>query len=176
MDSSSESSTGSNNGLQGSLQRSDKGFSTTHLRSILLISLHHLPTSQQQTSTSATLSPPTISTAKLPGSSTSIHPPTTDCATSSPTADSSDKFPGLSPTKPGTTISSPEIVSSQDPVHPSHSASSEPHSSNPSLSLPFNQWLTIQRQSGLNFAVRNQLSSLANHYVIPSNRSMRIKL
>ena len=41
---------------------------------------------------------------------------------------------------------------------------------------PLNQWLTIQRQPGLHFAVRNQLSSLANHYVLPSNRSMRIKL
>ena len=38
-----------------------------------------------------------------------------------------------------------------------------------------NQWLTTQRQSGLHFAVRSQLSSLANPYGIPSNRSMRIK-
>ena len=94
------------------------------------------PTSQHQTSTSATLSPPTISTAKLPGSSTSIHTPTTHCANSSPTADSFDRFPGLSPINPGITISSPEIVSSQGPVHPSHSASSESHSSYPLQSLP----------------------------------------
>ena len=40
---------------------------------------------------------------------------------------------------------------------------------------PLNQWLTTPRHSGLHFAVRSQLNSLANLYGISSNRSRRIK-
>ena len=136
MDSSSESSIGSNGGLQvvqGSIpiekrQKLQYGSPPDTFANL------PKPTSQHQNSKSATLSSPTVSTAKLPSSSASSHPQTTYCATILPTTDSFDKFPGLSPTNPGITISSPEIASPKDIVHPSHSASSEAHSSYPSLS------------------------------------------
>ena len=138
VDSSSGSSIGSNGGLQVVQDFTPVEKQQKFQNDSPPIKFAHQPkrTSQHQNSKSATLSSPTCSTTKLPSSSTSSHPQTTHCATSSPTTDSFDKFPGLSPTNPRIMISSPEIVSPQGLVHPSHSASSEPHSSYPSLSLP----------------------------------------
>ena len=137
-DSSIESSTGSNDGLQvvqGSTPV-EKRQKLQHDSPPVTFASLPKPTSQQQNSNSATLSPPTVSTAKLPSSSASSQKRNTYCATSSPAIDSSDKFTGLSSTNPGTTLSSPEILSPKGIVHPSQSASLEPHSSYPSLFLP----------------------------------------
>ena len=138
VDLTSESSNGSNGGLQV-VQESTPVEKRQRLQndSPPVRFAHQIKTTyQHQTSESATLSPTTVSTAKLPSSSTSSHPTTKHCATSSPTTDSFDKFPGISPTNPAVFNPSPEIKSPQGPVHSSHSASSEPHSSYPSLFLP----------------------------------------
>ena len=131
VDSSKESSVGSNGGLQAVHDSSPIG-----KRQMLQCDsppVRFAPqsssTSQLHTLTSATCSLPTASTAKLEGSLTSPQPRTSHCAVSSSTVH-------LGPTRPGIIISSPDIVSPQGLVLPSHSASSELPSSYPLLSLP----------------------------------------
>ena len=133
------------------------------------------PTSQRQNSNSATLSPPTVSTAKLLSSSASPQPQNT-------------YFPPLRllPTLPTSLLASVQQIrgllflrrklclrkASFIPLIPR--PQSRTHLIRRYLS-PLTQWLTTQRQSGLHSAVRNQLSSLAILYATPSNGLMRIK-
>ena len=132
VDSSSESSVGSNGGLQAVHVSSPIG-----KRQMLQCDsppVRFAPqsssTSQLHTLTSATTcSLPTASTAKLEGSLTSPQLRSSHCAVSSSTVH-------LGPTRPGIIISSPEMVSPQGLVLPSHSASSELPSSYSLLSLP----------------------------------------
>ena len=140
VDSSSESSVGSNGGLQVMRDSSPVKKRQRLQCDSPPVTFAHQPvisksTSQHHTSTSVTCSLPAASTAQLNSSSTSAHPQTSQCAASSSTATIAE-LPGFSPTNPAIIISSPEMVSSQVPVHPSHFASSELPSSYPSLSLP----------------------------------------
>ena len=137
VDSSSENSVGSNGGLQVI-----NGSSPIGKRQRLQCDsppVRFAPqsnsTSQLHTSTSATCSLPTDSTAQLESLLTSPQPRTSHCAASSSTVHLAD-FPGVNPTRTGIIISSPDLVSPQGLVLPSHSASSELPSSYPSLSLP----------------------------------------
>ena len=137
VDASSESSAGSN----GDLQAVDD-YSPIGKRQRLQCDSHPVrfapqsnSTSQPHTSTSATCSLPTDSTARLYSSLTSPQPRTSHRAASSSTAHFAD-FPGVNPTRSGPIISSPDMVSPQGLVLPSHSASSELPSSFLSLSLP----------------------------------------
>ena len=130
VDSSSENSVGSNGGLQGVHDSSPIGkrqrlqCDSPQVR----FAPQSNSTSQLHTSTSATCSLPTASTSKLEGSLTSPQPRTSHCAVSSSTVH-------LGPTRPQIIISSPDMVSPQGLVLPSHSASSELASSYPLLSL-----------------------------------------
>ena len=131
VDSSNESSVGSNGGLQAVHDSSPIG-KRQRLQCDsppVRFAPQSNSTSQLHTSTSATCSLPTASTAKLEGSLTWPQPRTSHCAVSSSTVH-------LGPTRPGIIISSPDILSPQDLVLPSHSASSELLSSYPLLSLP----------------------------------------
>ena len=94
------------------------------------------PASQQHNTNNGTLWPLTVSTAQLTGSTDLSQQQNTCCATSSPATTSTAKLTGLSPAYSRTTPFSPEILSLKGIVQPSQSASSDPHSTYPSLSLP----------------------------------------
>ena len=180
VDSSSESSAGSNGGLQVMQDSISVEKRQRFQCDSPPVTFAHQPvisksTLQHHFSTSVTCSLPTASTAQLNSSSTSAHAQTSQCAASSSTSTLAE-FPGFSPTNPGIIISSLEMVSSQCPVHPSHSASSELPSSYPSLPLPPNQWLTTPSESGRHIVSRSQLSFLAIHGGILSNQLRRTKL
>ena len=130
-DSSSESSVGSNGGLQAVHESSPIGKSQRLQCDSppVRFAPQSNSASQLHTSTSATCSLPTVSTAQLEGSLAPPQPRTSHCAVFSSTVH-------LGPTRPGIIICSPDMVSPQGLVLPSQSASSELPSSYPSLSLP----------------------------------------
>ena len=137
VDSSSESSVGSNGGLQvvndssPIVKRQRLQCDSPPVR----FAPQSNSTSQPHTSTKATCSLPSDSTAHLDSSLTSPQPRTSHCAASPSTAQLAD-FPGVNPTLSGITIYSPDMMSPQGLVLPSHSESSELPSSYPLLSLP----------------------------------------
>ena len=137
VDSSSESSVGSNGGLQ---VVKDSSPIIKHQRlqgdsPPVRFAPQSNSTSQPHTSTKLTSSLPTDSTERLNSSLTSPQPRTSRCAASPSTAHLTD-FPDAYPTRSGFTPSSPDMMSPQGLVLPSHSKTSKLPSSYPSLSLP----------------------------------------
>ena len=137
VDSSSESSVGSNNGHQVARDSVTTGKRQRFQRDSPSVRFAHqfASTSTPHTSTRATYSRNIDSTQQPDGSFASPQPRTSHRAVSSSTAQPAGP-PEVSPSRPEIVVSSPEKEVSKDLNLPSHSVSSELPSSYPSLSLP----------------------------------------